>query len=121
MNTVKWMRYGARGIALIWAGWWTLFGLLAGIGEGYDLSGVFLHTLVPGLVFLAAAVIAWRWEVIGGILLLLEGSGTLIMFWFARTIEGFATLALPPLVAGLLFLANWMRAKGGSLVHNTTL
>jgi hypothetical protein len=107
----RWLRYSARALALIWACWWTLFGLLSGAGEGYNLSGILLHATVPGLVFLAAAVIAWRWEAIGGVLLLLAGLGTLIVFWYARTPQGFLLLTLPPLVAGLLFLVSWLRAR----------
>jgi uncharacterized integral membrane protein len=108
----KWVRYLARGIALVWALWWTLFGLLAGISEGYDWLGIFRHAAVPGLVFLLAAVIAWRWEIIGGTLLILEGIATLVVFPFTRTLEGFLTLFLPPLIAGTLFVAS--RIRGGT-------
>jgi hypothetical protein len=110
MNT-KWPRYIARAGALLWAGWWTLFGLLSGIGEGLEPGGIFMHTLMPGLLFLALAVIAWRWEVPGGILLLLAGLWSLDMFWFARTPQGFLLLALPPLLAGLLLLIDWGWAR----------
>jgi hypothetical protein len=115
----KWMRYIARVLALIWACWWTFFGLIAGAGEGYGPSGILAHAAVPGLVFLVAAVIAWRWEVIGGILLLLEGLATLIVFWFSRTAEGFLTLTSPPLVAGLLFLAISLRARMSGTLQNS--
>jgi hypothetical protein len=37
--------YLARIIALIWAGWWTLFGLLSGLGEGLDVIGVIRHLI----------------------------------------------------------------------------
>lgn len=100
----------ARALALIWACGWALFGLLAGIGEGYDLVGVFRHTAFPGLAFLVVALIAWRWEIVGGILLILEACGTLFLFWFSRTPEGFLTLTLPPLIAGVLFIVDWIRA-----------
>jgi len=106
----KWMIYVARGIALLWALWWTLFGLLSGIAEGYDWLGIFRHAAVPGLVFLLVAVIAWRWEIIGGILLLLASVATLIGFPFTRTLEGFLTLFLPPLVAGGLFIVSRLRS-----------
>jgi hypothetical protein len=107
----RWLCYSARALALIWACWWTLFGLLAGMGEGYNLLGILRHAAVPGLVFLVAAVFAWRWEAIGGVLLLLAGLGTLVVFWFAHTPEGLLTLTLPPLVAGLLLIASWLRAR----------
>jgi hypothetical protein len=110
-RAAKPMRYLARTLALVWAVWWTLFGLIAGMGEGYAPLGILAHATVPGLIFLVAAVIAWRWEVIGGILLLLEGLGTLYVFGYSRTIEGFLILTLPPLVAGLLFHASSLKAR----------
>ena len=107
----NWMRYAARALTMLWAGWWTLFGLLAGIGEGLDPVGVFMHVVVPGLVFLVAALIAWRWEPVGAALLVLEGLATPFWFWFARTPEGFLLLALPPLLAGGLFIADWLQSR----------
>ena len=65
-RTTKWMRYVARALALIWAGWWTFFGLASGLAEGLSPAGVLLHATLPGLIFLVSAVITWRWEAIGG-------------------------------------------------------
>jgi hypothetical protein len=106
----RWIRYTARALALIWAGWWTLFGLLAGIGEGYGPEGVLLHMAIPGLLFLLAAAVAWRWELIGALMLGFEGALTLLVFPFARTPVGFLMLALPPLLAGGLFFAHWVQS-----------
>ena len=61
-DAVKFMRYTARVIALLWAGWWTFFGLASGIGEGLDILGTLIHTAMPGLFFLFIAIIPWRWE-----------------------------------------------------------
>ncbi len=102
----KWMRNTARTLALVWALLWTLFGLAAGIGEGEDAVTVVIHTLVPGLFFIAAVVVAWWLELVGGVLLVLQGLWTLYLYPFARTPVGLVTLALPPLVAGILFLVN---------------
>ena len=98
-----------RGLALVWAGWWTAFGLGSGIGEGQDWLGVLLHMIVPGLIFLASAIVAWRREAPGGVLLIAEGLLSLFYYPFARTPLGLATLALPPIVAGGLFLWDWRR------------
>jgi hypothetical protein len=98
-------------LALLWACFWTVFGLLSGIGEGYGLSGILFHTALPGLVFLIAAIVAWRWKVIGAILLLLEGLSTFMVYGFSRTTAVFLTLTFPPLLAGLLFLAAWRMAR----------
>ena len=42
-RVTRWMRYIARALALIWAGWWTLFGLACGLSEGMRPAGVLLH------------------------------------------------------------------------------
>ncbi len=105
---LKWMRYVARALATLWAGWWTVFSLLSGLGEGYGLGGFFVH---PGWIFLLAALIAWRWEIVGGALLILEGLGILAYYPFSWRSEGFLTLALPPLVAGAIFVVVGIMAR----------
>lgn len=74
---------------------------------------VLIHTTVPGLVFLVTALIAWRWQAVGGMLLLLEG--LIVAVGYPWRFQGRfplgtyvfmeLTMALPPLVAGVLFLA----------------
>ena len=110
----NWMRYLARALALVWAGWWTLFGVLAGIGEGLDPAGIFMHSAVPGGLFLIAVALAWRWEAAGTGLLLVAGVLTMVVFPFARTLEGFLTLAAPPILAGGLFFADWTESLSTS-------
>lgn len=98
----------ARTIASVWGIWWMLFSIMAGIGEGLGLVGIVLH---PGWLFLLVALIAWRWQTLGGALLLIVGLGTLMAFPFAWSVEGFIILALPPIVAGVLFLMPTLSAK----------
>lgn len=98
-----WVRYTARTVSTLWGGWWTFFGLASGIGEGLEPLGILIHTLIPGLVFLASAAIAWRWGRVGGVVLILEGLFTLVYFPFAMTAPGFLTLSLPAIAAGILF------------------
>ena len=106
------MRIIAQTIAFIWASWWTFFGLASGIYEGLDPIGVFIHTAMPGLVFLASAVIAWRWMRTGRIILIVEGLAILILyslmahrsFSFTTFLFTLLTLSVPPLLAGCLLL-----------------
>ena len=109
-----WMRSIARGLALLWAGWWTFFGLASGIGEKAGLLGVLIHTTVPGLIFLITVLIAWRWEPVGGILLILEGLWA-IFFFKQRSLAAFffmlGTITLPPLSAGFLLLISWRKGR----------
>jgi len=113
------MRYTARGLALIWAGFWVFFGVASGLGEELDALGVFMHTLVPGLIFLVFALVAWKWELLGGLLVLLSGVAVAIGYpvWAAGRFELMTivfvllTMALPPLVAGILHLASWATSR----------
>lgn len=106
-----WLYYAPRTIALMWSGWWTLFGLLSGIGEGYNLLGIILHAIFPGMFFLLAVFIAWKWEIVGAFLLLAHAVLTLFVFWFARTPVGFLTLTFPPMLAAILFLIDSLKLR----------
>ena len=110
-RTTNWMRYIARVLALIWAGWWTFFGLVSGAGEG--LRGVLTNApnTLPGLVFLICTAIAWRWEAIGGVALLMCGLVTLFFFHIGKNLFLLLTAVLPPLAAGFLFLVSWWEAR----------
>jgi hypothetical protein len=113
-----WQEVTARALAIVWAGFWTWFGLASGISEGQRPLGVLLHTMVPGGLFLISALIAWRWSFAGGVLLLLEGLATLVAYplmtqgrFPVQTIAFvLATMALPPLIAGVLLLVGGQRA-----------
>ena len=106
--------YSARVLAMLWAAFWTWFGLASGIAEGLSPAGVLVHTAVPGLFFVLLLVVAWRWEALGGILLVLASLFMAVAYplVFRRmplstTIFVLLTMAVPPLLAGILFLAHW--------------
>jgi hypothetical protein len=105
----RWLRYAGGALGLLWAGFWTIFGLLSGMGEGSGLAGVVIHAAVPGLIYVAAVMIAWRWAPLGGIVLLLCGLGTLFYYSTARTAQGFVTLVLPAVACAFLLLADYLR------------
>jgi hypothetical protein len=110
-GTAPWLRLAARSLALIWAVFWSGFGLLSGIAEGGGIQAVLIHTLAPGLVFLAAAAVAWRWERLGGLLLAAAGLATLSAYGFARSMPGFVVLPLPGIVSGALSWAAWQARR----------
>ena len=111
------MRNVARGLSLIWAGWWVFFGLASGLAEHLSPAGIARHTAVPGLLFLASALLAWRREAPGGGLLVLEGLAVFLGYrsWMGTRVPWstvvfvWLTMALPPVVAGGLFLAGALR------------
>ncbi|MCL5745942.1 MAG: hypothetical protein M1541_18790 [Acidobacteria bacterium] len=104
--------YCARALVALWAAFWIWFGLASGLGEGLDFTGVLLHAAVPGLVFAFLALVAWHWETAGGsllilIALLIAGAYPKMMAGNPRVIfPTIVVLALPPLVAGILFVAH---------------
>lgn len=126
MSTVasQWVMYSARTLGLIWVAFWIWFGLGSGIVEGLKPGGVplplplpwyvLVHTAVPGLIFLVLFLIAWRWELIGGVLLVAVGAVVAVAYPLmfaerlplAMIIPTEVSLAGPPLVAGVLFLIH---------------
>ena len=109
----------ARTLALIWAVWWTFFALVSGAGEG--LKGLLANApnALPELVFLVSVGIAWRREAVGGIALLLCALGAFFYFHIGRQhVFMNLTMVLPPVVAGLLFLASWRRSRTLGMPEN---
>lgn len=121
-SEVRWLRISARGIALVWGGFWTWFGLNAALDRGMEWSGVAVQAAVPGLFFLALALVPWKWEGAGGLFLMVEalvvavGYPIMVGTSSARTVLFVElTMALPPLAAGALFVQVWRktRPRGG--------
>jgi Na+/proline symporter len=107
----------ARGIAVLWAGFW-LFFYIAEPGKPH--LRVMLAWVGVGLLFLGVALAAWRWEFTGGLLLLVAGlvTGVVYAIWWpprlSVAIQIFTEIAfvVPPVVAGLLFLLHHRGLSG---------
>lgn len=126
-RATKWMRYIARALVLTWAGWWVFFAVASLLSEGFSTEGVLIVTGFS-LILLAGAVIPWRWEAIGGAVLVLEGIlvsvGYPVMTMHSNLplwvmVSTLLALALPPLVAGSLFLASWRKSKTSGIPQNS--
>jgi hypothetical protein len=102
---------------VLWTSWWIFFGFSSGLAEGMTPSGVLLHAALPGLIFLMTTIVAWRWEWLGGKLLVYEGLLILVIYpaiavgsmSFSGIMFVILTMALPPLLAGILLRLNWQR------------
>ena len=115
---LKWIRWIALTISSLAAAFWLLI-----------LIDIFLCDLVVGcvsvtwdmalLLFLVVAsiacvVIAWRWENIGGPVLIFWGLAfTAIAYATSRPQQGFSMLVtgVPFLLAGLLFMLSWLSGR----------
>jgi len=106
-----WLNYAAKIISGLWAGFWIFFAV-ANIGsEGFSVTGLRIAVGFT-LVFLISALIPWRWEMTGGIILLIEGLA-IAVYYPLMVRDNFSlhtviflelTMALPPLLAGFMFV-----------------
>jgi hypothetical protein len=110
---MKTLEYFARGLALLWSGFWTFF---------FIAESLVWHTpvyrmavwLSVGLIFVMLALVAWRWEVAGGLMLIAAGVFAALAYavWgprelsFASRMTTLVIFGVPPAGAGALFLIH---------------
>lgn len=117
LSSVDWTVVIARTLAILWSLFWVWFGVASAIFEQLDTAGRILHVAVPGLFFVVLTLIVWRWEALGGGLLLLAGAAICVAyplifgprFAWQVVLLVLLTMALPPLLAGVMFLVHWRR------------
>ncbi len=105
------MRTMARVLACLWCGYWALFGIGSGLGEGG--TNIIFHLVFPTLIFVVLLFVFWRWERVGSIVMILLGLIVAVgypltvgrRFPVKTSIFMVLTMALPPLLAGLLAIA----------------
>ena len=103
----------ARVLALLWAVFWLFFFVVESLV--WDTPVLVLASWAGvGLLFVMLALVAWRWEEAGGLLLIAAGLLTGGIY-VIRTPPGLplasrvittVTFTVPPLVAGILFLRH---------------
>jgi hypothetical protein len=84
-------------------------------------TAAFLMHLIPSFVLLASLIIAWKWEKVGGIILTIIGiafSIFIFVFNYKRNhfpvktcLLGALALAIPFVLAGILFILSHYRKK----------
>jgi hypothetical protein len=110
---MKTLEYLARALALLWAGFWTFFFIAESLAWNTPVSRMTIWTGV-GLLFVILALVGWRWEVTGGLLLIAAGVVTALAYaiWAPRELylttraTTLITFGVPPAVAGALFLMH---------------
>ena len=96
---------------------WLWFGTASAVGERLGATNMLLHVLLPGGAFLLIACIAWRWRRVGATLLIVAGLAIAVAypittgrrFPISTILMVTLTMAAPPLVAGVLLLAEKRR------------
>ena len=106
-------------MATVWACWWVFFAVASSLGERGGGGAALSPCLIAIVVFLGSAAIAWRRDLIGGGLLVVEGCvvigayavGYLHANSVATVLFVLLTMALPPLLAGALLLRIGWRGR----------
>jgi hypothetical protein len=96
-----------------------VFALLSGSGDyGGGIKGIIQNSTnsAPWLIFLVLLFVAWKWELIGGILITLLGFGALYFFCFPwKGLESAFYLSLFIIIFGSLFIISWfLRRKANN-------
>ena len=110
----KFLYWLPRILGILFALFISIFALDAfdeGISFQEALVGFLIH-LIPTYVVIAILLIAWKWELVGGILFILAGASYLV---WARIPHWTAFLLIsgPPILIGILFIAAHLVLKKG--------
>jgi len=102
-----------RFLGILFAAFLSIFALDV-FGEGYGFWGTALALimhLIPTVIVLAAVAIAWRWEMVGGLLFIGLGAWYL-KDWPRGHWSNYLVISGPLFLTGVLFLSDWIyRAK----------
>jgi|GEM_PF-2886520 len=71
--------------------------------DAQSIAGFLIHSL-PTLIFTATLILAWKKQEIAGILFILEGLGTIVVFNTYRDLFVLSAVSLIPVLIGILFL-----------------
>jgi len=113
-KTNKWLYWSPRILAILFTIFISLFALDV-FGESYGFWQVILALLihlVPTFILVIALLIAWRWELAGGIIFIVLGLWYIIMVFGKLTFITILLMAGPLFLIGILFLLNrFLRKK----------
>jgi len=105
-----------RTLAILFILFVSLFALdVFGMGTGFweTLVGLLIH-LIPSFLLIVALAVAWRHEIIGGLIFLFFGAAYTVLVW-DNIIFGLP-IAVPLFLIGILFLIQgWMKKSALSV------
>ena len=107
----KYLRGFARYTLLVVLTLAFIFALLSGSGDyGGGIKGLLKNSMnaAPWLIMLIFLFVAWKWELIGGILITLLGFGAMFLFCYPwKGFEFAFFLSLVIIIFGSLFIISW--------------
>lgn len=115
LKSAGYMRYTARSLLVMIAGICSVFALLSGSGElGGGTAGILrnLPNTLPWALLFIIVYIAWKWEFIGGVLIILWGLFTFFFFHTYESLITFFGISFPLLAAGALLIISSCLTRG---------
>lgn len=109
-NCSKYLRYIAKIILISFAVLIFIFSLLSGAEQyGGGIKGVLMNSpnALPWLVLLVFVFISLKYELTGGILIVLMGFFSLLFFKTYEDLVVFFIISFPLLLLGSFFIINW--------------
>ena len=100
---------------------WFIFALLSGAEQyGGGVTGVIKNApnALPWLLLFVFVYIVWKYEQIGGGLLIIAGIFSVYFFNALESVVVLFAVSLPLIILGSIFLAHWYRE--GKRNHNPT-
>lgn len=89
--------------------------ILPGLSLKQIITGMLLHN-VPTFILIAVLVIAWKYEIVGGIAFITAGLLYIIftaraeIAWYIK-LSWSLTISGPAFIIGVLFLMNWYKKR----------
>lgn len=110
----KWLRYIARTVLIIVTSFWFLFALLSG-SEAYGggIKGILKNSpnALPWLLLGIVVYLAFRWELLGGLLVAAMGIFTVFFFKAYNQPVVLFMISVPLLILGGFLIAAWYLTK----------
>jgi hypothetical protein len=103
-------RWIVRAVLVAWGAFWVWFNVASGLSEA-GIPGALVGHSVFAAVIVAAVVVAWRWERIGGLLLL--ALAVAIQLYIGPSGATVAMITLPPAATGAALVALSLPSRRG--------
>jgi hypothetical protein len=116
----KTLRVFAGALSVVWAVLWILLCLMTMMVAGPNRDSFFTHySPLIGVFFLISAIVAMKWNRIGGLILIAEGLAIPMMYppvnagntRGSTMVTAMLFLILPPLLSGGIFLLADLRTR----------